>query len=264
MKIFTFQTHDGKFVTARDGVLYADSSFPGKPQERFRLQAPAQGSIALQAFDNRYVCALQGGGEALMADRKDVGEWERFRIEKADDGLFAVKTAANYYWSANAGVIKATAKTIGKHEKFRLDTVTLVNMRSHDKKWLSVVGENILANSSHRGPNEMFWMIDLGNGRIALQGHSGKFLCASNGGGGQLVVNRDEISDWETFVKVPVEGGLVALKSWTKTYYLGAGGGKVLISAQSIGIDEKLGLLPAEKLSAVSAGMEMAAETAAL
>lgn len=55
------------------------------------------------------------------------------------------------------------------------------------------------------GPKET-WTLHVKNGEqlgdgsaVNLQGANGLFMCAENGGGGEIVVNRQNPSDWETF-----------------------------------------------------------------
>ena len=47
---------------------------------------------------------------------------------------------------------------------------------------------------------ERFQLIDLGEGKVALKAHNGKYVCAEGGGGQQLIANRDAIGPWETFI----------------------------------------------------------------
>jgi hypothetical protein len=44
-----------------------------------------------------------------------------------------------------------------------------------------------------------FTPIELANNKFALQAANGQYVCAENGGGSNLVANRDWILGWETF-----------------------------------------------------------------
>lgn len=48
--------------------------------------------------------------------------------------------------------------------------------------------------------------------KVALQAYNGQYLCAENGGADQLVANREDIGEWETFILVDLGKGLVALR----------------------------------------------------
>ncbi|KAB3534763.1 hypothetical protein F8154_07835 [Alkaliphilus pronyensis] len=53
---------------------------------------------------------------------------------------------------------------------------------------------------------------------IALLASNGKYVCAEDGGGGEVVVNRNKIGSWETFEIVLVKGNTVAFKTTNGRY----------------------------------------------
>lgn len=57
--------------------------------------------------------------------------------------------------------------------------------------------------------------IDLGQGKVALRTRSGYYLCAENGGGGQVNANRDKPDPgaWETFVTKDLRDNRVAFQT---------------------------------------------------
>lgn len=65
---------------------------------------------------------------------------------------------------------------------------------------------------------------------VALRANNGQYVCAVGGGGGEVVANRDQIKEWETFELIQLEGGKVALRANNGQYLsaAGGGGGKVL------------------------------------
>ncbi|MDJ0718127.1 MAG: hypothetical protein QNJ54_28530 [Prochloraceae cyanobacterium] len=60
---------------------------------------------------------------------------------------------------------------------------------------------------------------------IALQAHNGQYVCAEGGGGREVVANRNEISDWETFELIDRGHRQVALKAANGQYVCAEGGG---------------------------------------
>ncbi len=71
---------------------------------------------------------------------------------------------------------------------------------------------------------------------VALRANNGQYVCAVGGGGGELVANRDQIKEWETFELIQLEDGDVALRANNGQYIsaVGGGGGKVLANQSHI------------------------------
>ena len=120
--------------------------------------------IALQANNGQYVCAENGGGSNLVANRDWVLAWETFRRIDLGNNEVALQAANGQYVCAENGG-----------------------------------GSNLVANRDWILAWETFRRIDLGNNKVALQAANGQYVCAENGGGSNLVANRDWILDWETF-----------------------------------------------------------------
>lgn len=135
------------------------------------LMQPLQGlyaqstiTIALKAANGQYLCAENGGGIQIVANRDAKGPWETFTMEVLGNHQVALKAANGQYLCAENGG-----------------------------------GIEILANRNARGPWETFTMEDLGNNQIALKAANGQYLCAENGGGIQVLANRNARGPWETF-----------------------------------------------------------------
>jgi hypothetical protein len=60
---------------------------------------------------------------------------------------------------------------------------------------------------------------------VALLAHNGQFVCAEDGGNGELVANRNAAKEWETFEIVKLEKEHVALKACNGKYVRAKGGG---------------------------------------
>ncbi|MEL6049011.1 hypothetical protein [Methanothrix soehngenii] len=120
--------------------------------------------IALQTNNGQYVCAENGGGSNLVANRDWVLAWETFRRIDLGNNAVALQAANGQYVCAENGG-----------------------------------GSNLVANRDWILAWETFRRIDLGNNKVALQAANGQYVCAENGGGSNLVANRDWILAWETF-----------------------------------------------------------------
>ncbi|MGB4698270.1 MAG: hypothetical protein WBH08_10565 [Methanothrix sp.] len=61
--------------------------------------------------------------------------------------------------------------------------------------------------------------------KIALQANNGQYVCAENGGGSNLVANRDWILAWETFRRIDLGNNKVALQAANGQYVCAENGG---------------------------------------
>lgn len=128
----------------------------------------AYGSTTVEKFsfktvEGYYLCAENGGGDKLTADRTEIGPWEKFEIIDLSKGYVALKSDKGYYLSALDDEISVNVKSteIGKREKFKL--------------------------------------VELDNKKFALKTYYDKYICADNGGGGKVTADRTEIGKWESF-----------------------------------------------------------------
>jgi len=128
--------------------------------------------IALKSVANgKLVCAEDGGGKALIANRTVVGPWETFQMITVGTGKIALKSLTNgkYVCAENAGA------------------------------------QPLIANRTQIGPWETFEKVDRGGGMIALKSMAnGKYVCAENAGAQPLIANRTAIGPWEMFIPVVV------------------------------------------------------------
>lgn len=60
---------------------------------------------------------------------------------------------------------------------------------------------------------------------VALRAHNGQFVCAEDGGNGELVANRNSAREWETFEIVNLENDRIALKACNGKFVRAEGGG---------------------------------------
>jgi hypothetical protein len=120
-------------------------------------------TVTFRASNGQYVCAEEGGGGAVNADRDAAGPWETFKRQPQPDGRFAYQSDRGSYLTAIGGGGAA----------LWCDQITV-------------------------GPFQCFSEMRV-NGGIALQSANGHFMCAEEGGGGEVNVTRSAVGLWETF-----------------------------------------------------------------
>jgi hypothetical protein len=125
-------------------------------------------TIALQSRANgKYVCADNGGGSALIANRPTCSTWEQFNVINAGNGYVALQSLAN-------------------------------------NKYVSAdyYGNNpLIANRPTYSTWEQYTLTFGGNpGFMAIQALvNNKYVCADNGGASPLIANRTAYGTWEQF-----------------------------------------------------------------
>lgn len=125
--------------------------------------------VAIKTFNGKYLCAENGGGSTLIANRDQVGAWETFQIIDLGKGYIALKSHNGYYISAYND------------------------------------GEDIYVNDNKIDKRQTFQLIKLDNNKVAFKNYEKDYISAENGGGGKLVGDKKKIGNWETFelIKLP-------------------------------------------------------------
>lgn len=136
-------------------------------------------SVHLRASNGMYLCAENGGGGSIVANRAVPAQWETFTLIDPDgpplttNELVCLQVFNSMYMCAEnggGGVLDANRVTPAQWESFRIQPV----------------------NGQSNGP--------VTNGQqVALQTWSGYYVCAENGGGGTVDANRTSVGAWETF-----------------------------------------------------------------
>lgn len=119
--------------------------------------------VSFKTSGGYYLCAEDGGGDELTADRAEIGPWEKFQIVNLSKGYIAIKSYEGYYLSA-----------------------------SNDEKSISVEATEIK-------DRQKFKLVELDNNKVALKTYYDKYVCAEDGGGGSVVADRTNIGEWESF-----------------------------------------------------------------
>ncbi|NEO53809.1 MAG: Vps62-related protein [Okeania sp. SIO3B5] len=160
---FTLRRSDGSIV-GNSWEIQTNSTVKDQFTDGEGEINPITTNITLQADNGQYVCAEDGGGRELLANRDRIGPWETFGMIKLGDNKIALRADNGQYVCAEGGG-----------------------------------GGEVVANRDRIGSWETFNLITLEDGKFALQAANGQYVCAEGGGGGEVVANRDRIGSWETF-----------------------------------------------------------------
>lgn len=78
--------------------------------------------FSFKTINDYYLCAEEGGGSTLTADRQDIGSWEKFQLIDRGKGYVAIKSHNGYYLGAlkDEENILVKANKIGKSQLFKL------------------------------------------------------------------------------------------------------------------------------------------------
>lgn len=135
-------------------------------------------NIHLRANNGQYVCAEGGGGGTVVANRSVAREWETFRL--VDRNGPPLGSGDQVALRANNGQFVCAEGGGGRE---------VVANRNAIREWETFT---ILHADGSGG--------EIANGQqVALRANNGQFVCAEDGGGREVVANRDAIGPWETF-----------------------------------------------------------------
>lgn len=129
--------------------------------------------LTLRSAHGRYLCAEEGGGGAVVADREQAGPWETFEVV----GGVAPNTIA---LRCHDGVHYLCAEDGG--------------------------GGVLVANRTAVGPWES-WTVERHGDGLVLRSHAGFLICAEDDY--SVEVNRFDIGPWETWTPTKVDSGTV-------------------------------------------------------
>lgn len=123
---------------------------------------------------------------AVHADRVAVGEWESFLMGENGDGSVSLLSHMGLFCADRAG------------------------------------GWGVHANRPRVGEWERWTLISHGDETVSLRSSNGHFFVAESGGGPDQVCNADRtaIGDWERFWLEPLDGGRVALRTFSNNRYV--------------------------------------------
>ncbi len=178
----------------------------------------ADKKVGIMAVNNRFACAVGGGGSHVIANRNWIRMWETFNLIYLAPDKVAVQTSDYKYLCAEGGggrEVVANRDKVGAWETFTLRRTEGKRMSVQAFNGQYVCAEEggnkpLVANRNHMGDWETFEFIPIR--RIGLIAQNGKYVCAEGGGGRELCANRDALRSWETFTMAELGDGNIALQ----------------------------------------------------
>ena len=173
--------------------------------------------------NSKIVTADNRGANPLIANRAEVGNWERFDIVDAGSGFVALRAKINnrYVTAESAGTkaLIANRTAIGTWEKFRIvnnadgSFSLLANANNRYVTAESAGTKALIANRTAIGTWEKFyWSTPITT--IGVRANvNGKIVTAENAGKAPLIANRGSVGAWEKFDIVDAGFGYVALRA---------------------------------------------------
>ncbi len=145
--------------------------------------------IHLRAYNTQYLCAEEGGGSVVLANRTDPHEWEVFIMEKvggrAENDIYTGDQvtlgvqALNYVTAVHGGGFEVfTRRQHDRRRPWQTFTVRVVKEEN-----CFVIPDGVVKPGC--------W--------ITLQTSNGGYLCAEEGGGREVNASRLQASFWEMF-----------------------------------------------------------------
>lgn len=146
-------------------------------------------TLNLQASNGQYLCAENGGGSTVAANRNTAYAWEEITL-----------------WVTAGGTLQSGQEIVlGTRDNLKFFCAD----QAHPDPG------RIVADRNSPGPWERFQIVKVSSGdsyirsgdEVALVSSEGKYWSANDGGGGPVVANRDYIGSYETFVITFVPAG---------------------------------------------------------
>jgi len=193
----------------------------------------AKRMVSIKTINGKYLSAENGGGGELTANRDKIGEWETFQVIDLGEGYIALKGYNGDYVSVSKGgeSVYVNSNDVDKWEKFKIIKLNnnKIALKTYNMHYLCAEnggGGKVVADRKEVREWETFELIEINDnvaplkklGSIALLAANGKYLCAENGGGSEVVANRDRIGSWETFEIFQLDTNTVVLKTSTDNY----------------------------------------------
>lgn len=146
---------------ARGQFVFPSSNSQGKAFPYFG------DTVHFKTHNGHYMRAMSGGGSFISAGSSQIGTWESFSLEQADNGKVLIRARGGDYVELDS---------------YLFGTLT--------------------ASNQDKGAAAQFELIDLGNNQVALKADNGNFLRADFAGGAGLSALASEVDDWETFTLI--------------------------------------------------------------
>lgn len=195
------KTYNGNYLSANESELSAKATAIG-PDETFVLIELEGSKIGIKTSRDRFLCAENGGGDKVSANRDKIKSWEIFNLVKLRKASLVCSNG--YFLRANNGGgsdLRFDRNEAGPHEVFEFVKIdsSRISLKTSKGFYLSLNNGIIDAKSVEIEPTEIFELVELGAGIVALRAVNGRYLTAIGGGGFALKADSDKIDEWQKF-----------------------------------------------------------------
>ncbi len=195
------KTYNGNYLTADGENLTARAKSVG-PNEIFIVIELEGNKIGLKTSAGKFVCAEDGGGDKVSAGRDKIKSWEIFNLVKLRKG--SLLCTNGYYLRANNGGgsdLRFDRSDAGQHETFEFVKIdsSRIAIKTNKGFYLSLNNGIVDAKSVEIEPTEVFELVELGGGMVALRAVNGRYLTAVGGGGFAVKADSEKIDEWQKF-----------------------------------------------------------------
>ncbi|HSQ34222.1 MAG TPA: hypothetical protein VLM81_05015 [Peptostreptococcaceae bacterium] len=202
--------------------------------------------------ENKFVAAENGGGRELVANRDVADIWETFRIINTGNNNVILQSYNGQYIRIreNDGVLLANANNRQSATRFRIIRVEgrEVALQAPNGQYVRVRERDnwLVARADQTGRRTRFIIdritqpIDIIDDLLSQIGRErniniksvveNKFVAAENGGGRELVANRDVADIWENFKAINTGNNRIILQSYNGQYVIVRGNDGVLLA----------------------------------
>jgi len=193
--------------------------------------------VGILAVNNRFVCANNGGGSDLIANRTWIRAWEIFRLYQLTPDNIALQTNnMNYVCAEGSGgrELVANRNRIDIWETFTVhkQAGNRISLQANNGQFVCAEdggATHLMANRWDMLAWETFEFIPLKH--VGLIAANGKYVCAETGGGRELVANRDLLRSWETFIMAEMGNDEIALQCQSGSFICAEDNGELPLVA---------------------------------
>ncbi len=144
-----------------------------------------------------------------------------------------------FYWGKQQAylddlkiIIKRNSNSIKSDCTFLLDKKFVLKL-ADDTYVATEKRDRALVSSKNKQEATVFQVVDMGNGKVALQTETGNYVCADRSHNNLLFANRKDAYEWELFEIRKLAAGKLSIKSTNKNFIGPGPKSSVLIDANS-------------------------------
>lgn len=124
INMYSFKTHNDKYLSAKDGggsILTADKNKIGE-WEKFEVIDLGKGYVALKSYDGYYI-SVSNDEKSINVNSDEIGKKETFELIRLENNKVAIRTYNDKFISLENGsgkIVVANRKEVGKWGSFEL------------------------------------------------------------------------------------------------------------------------------------------------